>query len=199
MAAFGSVASHAKRFTCIAKSNPALSSRCVSTLPLIAFPSPSTLWPQLNKRSAQESLQSKHNDNIICRGDIAGSTSFFRRTLSNPSSWEAEYEGLIAQRNKSIIMHPEGHGQKILPGNYVIKKNERTGAEKKVFLEHALGYFWAIKVCIWRYWYEYDFFVMPTLLNSRYYFLRIWSWQTTSPYSPTKHSYQLPRLKCFPV
>lgn len=145
MAASGIVASHAKRFTCIAKSNTALSSRCVSTLSLRAFPSRSTQRPQLNKHNAQEILQSRHNDNIIGRGDSAGSTSLFRRTLSNPSLWDTEYEALIAQRNKNIIMHPEGHGQKILPGNYVIKRNPTTGAEKKVFLEHALGYFWAIK------------------------------------------------------
>jgi hypothetical protein len=43
-------------------------------------------------------------------------------------------------------MHPEGHGQHILPGNFVIKKHPKTVAERKVFLEHALGYFWAFKV-----------------------------------------------------
>jgi len=58
---------------------------------------------------------------------------------------EIEDERLIAQRNKNIIMHPEGHGKKILPGNFVIKKNPRTGVEKKVMLEFALGYFWALK------------------------------------------------------
>lgn len=42
-------------------------------------------------------------------------------------------------------MHPEGHGRNILPGNYVIKTHPKTGVEKKVFLDHALGYFWAIK------------------------------------------------------
>lgn len=66
----------------------------------------------------------------------------------NRSSFEVEYDKLLTQRNKSIIMHPEGHGQHILPGNFVVKKNERTGAEKKVILEHALGYFWAFKVRI---------------------------------------------------
>lgn len=59
-----------------------------------------------------------------------------------------EYEGLIAQRNKNIIMHPEGHGQKILPGNFVVKRDPKTGAERKVLMEHALGYFWAFKVRI---------------------------------------------------
>lgn len=58
---------------------------------------------------------------------------------------EMEFEGLMAQRNKSIIMHPDGHGRNILPGNLVIKENAKTGAKKKVLLEHALGYFWALK------------------------------------------------------
>ena len=43
-------------------------------------------------------------------------------------------------------MNPDGIGQQILPGNFVIKKNPKTGAEKKVILEHALGFFWAFKV-----------------------------------------------------
>ena len=46
-------------------------------------------------------------------------------------------------------MHPDGHGQHILPQNFVIKTNPKTGAEKKVLLEHALGYFWALKVGVW--------------------------------------------------
>jgi hypothetical protein len=43
-------------------------------------------------------------------------------------------------------MHPDGHGKDILPGNYVIKKHPKTGQERKVIMEHALGYFWALKV-----------------------------------------------------
>jgi len=42
-------------------------------------------------------------------------------------------------------MHPDGHGKHILPGDFVLKKNPRTGVERKVLLEHALGYFWAVK------------------------------------------------------
>ena len=45
-------------------------------------------------------------------------------------------------------MHPEGQGQHILPGNFVAKKHPKTGAERKVILEHALGYFWALNVRI---------------------------------------------------
>ena len=43
-------------------------------------------------------------------------------------------------------MYLQGLGQKILPGNYVVKKHPKTGVYKKIFLEHALGYFWAFKV-----------------------------------------------------
>ena len=85
---------------------------------------------------------------MLCQGNYhfnARSTSS-ERCFSNQSSWKEEYEGLLAQRNGNIIMHPEGLGQKILPGNFVIKKNEATGVETKVLLEHALGYFWALKV-----------------------------------------------------
>ena len=44
------------------------------------------------------------------------------------------------------IIYLQGLGQKILPGNYVVKKHPKTGVHKKIFLEHALGYFWAFKV-----------------------------------------------------
>jgi hypothetical protein len=77
-----------------------------------------------------------------------------------PSSWEGEYEELIARRNKNIVMHPLGHGQHILPGNYVVKIHPKTGAEKKVMLEHALGYFWAFKV-----WGEYRICVFISILG----------------------------------
>ena len=68
------------------------------------------------------------------------------RAFSSSSPWDAEYQGRLSRRNKNIRLHPEGHGQHILPGNFVIKKHPKTGAERKVFLEHALGYFWAFKV-----------------------------------------------------
>ncbi|KAL7467841.1 hypothetical protein ACHAXS_012114 [Conticribra weissflogii] len=73
------------------------------------------------------------------------SCSIILRSLSTNSSWDAEYEGLKARRNKNIVMHPEGLGKNILPGDFVLKKNPRTGVERKVLLEHALGYFWAVK------------------------------------------------------
>ena len=74
------------------------------------------------------------------------SLSLVVRYFSSSSQWDAEYQGRLARRNKNIRLHPEGHGQHILPGNFVIKKHPKTGAERKVFLEHALGYFWAFKV-----------------------------------------------------
>ena len=42
-------------------------------------------------------------------------------------------------------MHPDGHGQHILPGNYVTKIHPKTGAVKRVMLEFAYGHFWAFK------------------------------------------------------
>ena len=68
------------------------------------------------------------------------------RCFAASSPWDAEYQGRLARRNKNIRLHPEGHGKHILPGNFVIKKHPKTGAERRVCLEHALGYFWAFKV-----------------------------------------------------
>eukprot|EP00804_Cyclotella_cryptica_P022778 CCRYP_005006-RB/>CCRYP_005006-RB protein AED:0.16 eAED:0.16 QI:86/1/1/1/0.75/0.6/5/464/357 len=65
--------------------------------------------------------------------------------FEQPSVFDTEYERLRLRRNKHIRMHPDGHGKDILPGNYVIKKHPKTGQERKVILEHALGYFWALK------------------------------------------------------
>lgn len=71
------------------------------------------------------------------------------RSFSGPSSseddWGAEYESLTAQRNKSIIMNPAGQGQHILPGGFILKRDPKNGGHRKVILEHALGYFWAVK------------------------------------------------------
>ena len=66
--------------------------------------------------------------------------------FEQPSLYETEYERQRMRRNKNIIMHPNGTGKDILPGNYVLKVNERTGLERKVILEHEKGYFWAIRV-----------------------------------------------------
>lgn len=87
-----------------------------------------------------------HNNSYNPHRYRASATLSSYRYFSNPSSFESEYEGLIAKRNKNIRMNPDGIGQQILPGNFVIKKNPKTGAEKKVILEHALGFFWAFKV-----------------------------------------------------
>ncbi|KAL7533190.1 hypothetical protein ACHAXR_005094 [Thalassiosira sp. AJA248-18] len=125
-----------RRITCMVQSN--VSFRCVSGLP--------TYFPSSSTSREHKNCQSMHVH--VCQGDLrhhTASSKLSKRCFSNPSSWEEEYEGLIAQRNKNIIMHPEGLGQKIVPGNFVIKKNPKTGAEKKVILEHALGYFWAFK------------------------------------------------------
>jgi hypothetical protein len=110
------------------------SSRCVSTLPLSCNP--------LSRRPRCDG----NDRHFIDAGTSASSSSKRNFFYGPPSSWEEEYEELIARRNKTILMHPLGHGQHILPGNFVVKKHPKTGAEKKVMLEHALGYFWAFKV-----------------------------------------------------
>ena len=71
---------------------------------------------------------------------------YVRPFSSGPSSdLDTEFEGLTAQRNKSIIMNPAGQGQHILPGGFILKKDPKKGGHRRVFVEHSLGYFWAIK------------------------------------------------------
>lgn len=140
MAASGRMASFAlsKRVPCLVK--PQGSLRFISTLPLRS----NFRRERWNCNALETHPQSRHVP-FQCNHYFSGgfSTSASKRSFS---SWGAEYEGLLAQRNKNIIMHPEGYGQRIMPGNYVIKKHPKTGVEKRVFLEHALGFFWAFKV-----------------------------------------------------
>ena len=94
-------------------------------------------------------LQQRHitfQINNFTNQSISSSSSY--RTFSTTTNFNDEYEKQLQRRNKNIIMNPNGYGQQILPGNYVIKKHPKTGVDKKVFLEHALGYFWALKVCL---------------------------------------------------
>jgi hypothetical protein len=83
---------------------------------------------------------------FVAGGASTSSTSRRYFFQGPPSSWECEYEELVARRNRHVVMNPLGHGHRILPGNYVVKVDPKTGIEKKVMLEHALGYFWAFKV-----------------------------------------------------
>jgi hypothetical protein len=146
-----SAALSSKRMPCMLAKHHVISSlRCFSTLLLSHNPFP----PPASRCCKDRELPIRRWRRPRCggRGDRDAGTSASSSTTKRdffygpPSSWEAEYEELIARRNKNILMHPLGHGQHILPGNFVVKKNPKTGAEKKVMLEHALGYFWAFKV-----------------------------------------------------
>ena len=44
---------------------------------------------------------------------------------SQEDDWGAEYDALTAQRNKSIIMNPNGQGKNILPGGFVLIKRSK--------------------------------------------------------------------------
>jgi hypothetical protein len=152
-----SAALSSKRMSSMLANHHVISSlRFFSTLPLSCnlFP------PSASRYCENRELPIRRWRRPLCdgRGDrrsidtgTSASSSTTKRDFfyGPPSSWDAEYEELIARRNKNIVMHPLGHGQHILPGNFVVKKNQKTGAEKKVMLEHALGYFWAFKV--WNY------------------------------------------------
>jgi len=63
-----------------------------------------------------------------------------------------DYEGIDAKtrremqkRHQGIEMNPDGLSQLILPGEYVVKTNQKTGSKKMVSIERSLGYFWTIK------------------------------------------------------
>lgn len=53
---------------------------------------------------------------------------------------------LVDKRISQIQMNPKSLGQHILPGDYVIRTNPKTGKERKVFTDRAFGYFWMMKV-----------------------------------------------------
>jgi len=109
----------------------------------------SQLQHSIPTSSKQYSLQPRHITFQINNFTKSVSSSSSYRTFSTTTNFNDEYEKQLQQRNKNIIMNPNGYGQQILPGNYVIKKHPKTGIDKKVFLEHALGYFWALKVCVY--------------------------------------------------
>lgn len=84
---------------------------------------------------------------IVASNHLSPAAQYYVRPFSSgPSSdLDTEFEGLTAQRNKSIIMNPAGQGQHILPGGFILKKDSKKGGHRRVFVEHALGYFWAFK------------------------------------------------------
>lgn len=55
-------------------------------------------------------------------------------------------DAFVQRRHNGILMDPEGHSARILPGGqYIMKRNEATGEEKKVLIERYYGHFWMIK------------------------------------------------------
>ena len=53
----------------------------------------------------------------------------------------------MQKRHQGIEMNSDGLSQFILPGEYVVKTNQKTGDKKMVSIERSLGYFWYMKVC----------------------------------------------------
>ena len=103
------------------------------------------------------------------------------------------------------IVYLQGLGQKILPGNYVVKKHPKTGVHKKIFLEHALGYFWAFKVgmCLlltYIHTFYFYFCTHRTCISSSavdHHICRSYHLLTENQYYQMKQSYLLPRLRSF--
>ena len=65
---------------------------------------------------------------------------------------------LMKKRHSGIVMNSKGLGHLILPGEFVIKTNQKTGSKKKVFAERSLGYFWMLKVSGFslKYWLSFE-------------------------------------------
>lgn len=51
----------------------------------------------------------------------------------------------MAKRHQGIIMNQKGISQFILPGDQMVKTNQKTGQKKMVAIERSVGYFWYIK------------------------------------------------------
>jgi len=67
-------------------------------------------------------------------------------TTANPSPSPFDTDPDTATGvNRTIVMNPEGYSRLILPGNYAMKTNPRTGVQRKIFAERVLGFFWMIK------------------------------------------------------
>lgn len=211
---------------CIA--TPRFSLRCISAL---SIHTPQSILQSSRQQhgvpqTPKSNLQSPRHD--VCNGNNSFNT---KRNFSDHSSYQEEFEGLVARRNKNIIMHPEvcfdfespqfclwhfdytpytsiffsgicivyfqGLGQKILPGNYVVKKHPKTGVYKKIFLEHALGYFWAFKVGMLLLIFILFIFVCTCISSSAvdHHICRSYHLLTENQYYQMKQSYQLPRLR----
>ena len=44
----------------------------------------------------------------------------------------------------SLVMNPRSKARLVLPGGFVMKKNSKTGAERRILAERAMGFFWQI-------------------------------------------------------
>ena len=53
---------------------------------------------------------------------------------------------LMQNRHEGIEMNTKGISQHVLPGEYIVKTNPKTGDKKMVGLERSMGYFWDLKV-----------------------------------------------------
>ena len=48
----------------------------------------------------------------------------------------------MENRHAGILMNPNGLSQYVLPGDQIVKTNQKTGNKRMVAIERSLGYFW---------------------------------------------------------
>jgi len=51
----------------------------------------------------------------------------------------------MQKRNEGIVMNANGLSSQVLPGDFIVKTNPRTGDKKMVQIERSMGYFWDLK------------------------------------------------------
>lgn len=51
----------------------------------------------------------------------------------------------MENRHAGIFMNPNGLSQHVLPGDQIVKTNQKTGNKRMVAIERSLGYFWYLK------------------------------------------------------
>ena len=109
------------------------------------------LKSSLSSKFSLRSLDNNYNSNkneypLIQRHQCFSSQQQNDDEEEEGGGMSLEMKQEMDKRHHGIMMNPNGLSRTILPGDFVIKTNEKTGSKRKVYADRALGYFWMIKV-----------------------------------------------------